>query len=56
MLTYLYVINANASPTKLIELPSTTPKATKPPSAPHAVPSDPTDMFVDGGNPCMWPV
>lgn len=38
MMTHLYVMKAKANPTKLIELPRTTPKATIPPCAPHVDP------------------
>lgn len=46
--TYLYVIKANASPTRLILLPKTTPSATMPPCDAQVFP---TDTFVAGGNP-----
>lgn len=52
---HLYVIKANASPTKLTELPRTTPSATRPPCDPHAF-EYPYDTLVAGGNPWMCPV
>lgn len=51
--THLYVIKANASPTRLMLLPRTTPNATIPPCAAHVFPPD---TFVDGGKPWICPV
>lgn len=46
-------MKANASPTRLMLLPSTTPKATIPPCDAHVFPADAFDV---GGNPWICPV
>lgn len=59
--THLYVMKANAIPTRLTELPRTTPKATSPFCSSQIDPMSETLLLVPvvrmvaGGNPCKWP-
>lgn len=53
LITYLYVMKANARPTRLTELPRTTPNAINPPCEPHVVDVVVVlnDMLFTGGKP-----